>query len=201
MDDLYIPNKMGRILLLALEETLGEDGLQTVLARAGLRDLGDYPPDNLERAFPIPWVPRLTVAMEDLYGVREGRNLAFRAGHACFHLGAQDLSLFLDVLRVALRVLPQNFRLQTGLEVLAEVFNRFTPQSVRVERADGVYRWVVENCGFCLGRVATAPCCHLMGGLLQATLAWFAGKSISVTETTCIANGAPHCTLQVEPGV
>ncbi|RME32984.1 MAG: 4-vinyl reductase, partial [Thermoflexia bacterium] len=87
MNGLYIPNKMGRIFLLALEETLGEEGLQIVLARAGLRDLTDFPPDNLERAFPVPWVPRLTTAMEDLYGVREGRNLSFRAGQACFRLG------------------------------------------------------------------------------------------------------------------
>lgn len=201
MNGLYIPNKMGRILLLALEETLGEDDLQTVLARAGLRDLTDYPPADLERAFPLPWVPRLTAAMEDLYGVREGRNLAFRTGQACFRLGAQDLSLFLDALRFTLRLFPPSLRLQTGLEALAEAFNRFTPQSVRVEWTNGTYSWVVENCGFCLGRTATAPCCHLMGGLLQATLEWFASQPVSVTETTCIANGAPHCTLQVEPGV
>ncbi len=201
MNGLYIPNKMGRIFLLALEETLGEEGLQIVLARAGLRDLTDFPPDNLERAFPVPWVPRLTTAMEDLYGVREGRNLSFRAGQACFRLGARDLALFLDVLGGAMRLLPYSLRLQTGLEVLAEVFNRFTPQSVRIEEAEGAHHWIVENCGFCLGRTTTASCCHLMGGLLQATLAWFTGRGISVSETACIANGAPYCILQVEPGV
>lgn len=197
----YIPNKMGRILLLALEETLGEDDLQTVLARAGLRDLTDYPPDDLAFAFPAIWVPRLAAALEDLYGVREGRNLAFRVGQACFRLGARDLSLFLDLLQIALRLLPPALRLQAGLETLAEAFHRFTSQSVRVERVDGGCRWVVEDCGFCRGRTATSPCCHLMAGLLQATLAWFTARPVAVTETACIANGAPHCTLQVEVGV
>ncbi len=201
MGDEYIPSKMGRILLLALEETLGEDNFQTVLARAGLRDLTNYPADDLAYSFPVLWIPRLAAALEDLYGVREGRELAFRAGQACFRIGARDLSLFLDVLQVALRLLPPVVRFQAGLETLAEAFRRFTAQSVRVERVNGLYHWVMEDCGVCRGRTTASPCCHLMAGLLQATLAWFTGKPVSVTETTCIANGAPHCTLQVELGV
>ena len=48
----YYPNKFARIFLDAMEEVMGKNGLNAVLHLAGLDNLiGNYPPDNLEKAF------------------------------------------------------------------------------------------------------------------------------------------------------
>jgi hypothetical protein len=48
----YYPNKMGRIILLALEEVMGRNGVNAVLNLAKLRQrVNNYPPNNLEKGF------------------------------------------------------------------------------------------------------------------------------------------------------
>jgi len=50
----YYPNKFARIFLDAMEEVMGKNGLNAVLNLAGLPNLiGNYPPDNLEKAFEL----------------------------------------------------------------------------------------------------------------------------------------------------
>lgn len=201
MEEARVPNKIGRIVLMAVKETIGNDDFQTVLARAGLRHLATYPPDNLERNFPTGYFPRLMAALEETYGVGKGRELAFRSGRLCFHLGAQDLGPLLDLAHLALSLLPKRIRAKIGLETLAEMFNRFADQAVHLEEENGHITWVTEHCGICRGRTTTAPCCHFLTGLLQEALRWSTGgDSFPVAEVSCAATGAPHCAFQVEIG-
>ena len=45
----YWPNKMGRMMLLALEDVMGKNGVNAVLNLAKLRHLiNNYPPNNLD---------------------------------------------------------------------------------------------------------------------------------------------------------
>ncbi len=201
MEEARIPNKIGRILLMAVEGTIGSDNLQTILARAGLRHLATYPPDNIEREFPTGYVSRLMTALEEIYGVGKGRELAFRSGRRSFHLGAQDLGLFLDLAGLTFPLLPAQVRAKIGLETLAEILNRFGNQGVHITQENASFTWVVERCGICQGRTTTAPCCHFLTGLLQETLRWSTGgDSFSVAEVSCTATGAPHCAFQVHSG-
>ncbi|NJL95677.1 MAG: hypothetical protein HC915_19075 [Anaerolineae bacterium] len=82
---LYYPNKLARITLEAMEEIMGKNGLNAILNLAGLSEyIGNYPPDNLEKAFDFTDFTALMVALEDMYGPRGGRGLALRAGRAAF---------------------------------------------------------------------------------------------------------------------
>lgn len=199
MKEARIPNKIGRVVLMAMDATIGNTDLQTVLARAGLQHLATYPLDNLERDFPAGHLSRLMRALEETYGAGKGRELALQSGRRCFHLGAQDLGLMRDLADLALPILPTRMRAKIGLVTLAEMFNHFAGQAVHLKEENGHFHWVVEHCGVCQGRKTTAPCCHLLTGLLQELLYWCTGGDrFSVTEVSCTATGAPHCAFQVE---
>ena len=45
----HYPNRMGRIVLMSLEEIIGRSGVSAVLNRVDLKDyIGNYPPHNQE---------------------------------------------------------------------------------------------------------------------------------------------------------
>jgi hypothetical protein len=49
---LYYPNKMGRIVLTAMENIMGRHGVNAILNLAHLQNLVDnYPPNNLDLGF------------------------------------------------------------------------------------------------------------------------------------------------------
>ncbi len=50
--DLYYPNKFGRIIIDALQEVMGKNGLHAVLRLAKLEKyINERPPNNLEKHF------------------------------------------------------------------------------------------------------------------------------------------------------
>jgi len=201
IEETHIPNRFGRFLLMALEQSLGTPGFQAVLGRAGLRHLAAYPADNLERGFPVNLIPRLMAALEEMYGVGKGRELAFQTGRACFHLGIANFGALADAADLLFPLLPSLTRARIGLETVAEVFNRFADGNIQVQKQGDRLLWVVERCGVCQGRTSSSPCCHLLAGLLQETVQWATGKdSVKVTEVVCAAAGGPRCEMEIELG-
>lgn len=195
----FFPNKMGRIVLLALEEVVGNESMDTILTMARMRDrLEQYPPSDFGAGFSFDELARMQQALEELYGVRSGRGLARRLGRVCFIIGAQDLRPVLGVADLAFRVLPLRIRLKAGFEVLAHIFRQFSDHRVRLEEEARYFRWVAERCGVCWGRRSEAPCCHLSVGLLEEVLYWLSGgESFYIEEVSCVAAGDPVCTILV----
>ena len=72
--DYYFPNSLGRIVLLAFEEVMGKNGLNTVLNLASLSSLIDnYPPDNDKRAVSFETLSRIQNSVVQGYGPHGGR--------------------------------------------------------------------------------------------------------------------------------
>ena len=195
----YFPNKLGHILLLALEEVLGQNSLRAVLTLARLPELAEHkPPVNFELAFPFSALVQLTAAMDEIYGPRSGQQHALLAGRAAFRHGIKDFGGLLSVADVAFRVLPLSFRVRLGTEVLAEILNRYSDQRVRLAENAEAYLWIMERCGICWGRQTTYPCCSLAVGLVQEALYWASGgRLVVVEEVTCAARGDPACMLRI----
>ena len=73
----YYPNKMGRIVLLAMEEVMGRNGVNAVLNLAKLKHLvNNYPPNNFDRQFTFEEVGAIQQALDEMYGPRGGRGQA-----------------------------------------------------------------------------------------------------------------------------
>ena len=199
----FYPNKMGRIILLSLEEIIGSRGVNAILNQAGFEQfIENYPPDNLDLEFSFDEVSKLQVALEQIYGTRGGRGVALRAGRASFKYGLREFGPMLGFTDLAFRLLPFDDKLRSGAQVFADVFNRYSDQQVRVEvETDRLY-WQIERCPVCWKRHGDVPLCHLAVGLLQEALYWVSGgKFFNVEETNCIAKGDAVCTIVIEKQV
>jgi predicted hydrocarbon binding protein len=196
----YYPNKMGRIVLLAMEEVMGRNGVNAVLNLARLRQLvNNYPPNNFERQFGFVEVGGIQQALDDMYGPRGGRGLALRAGRACFKYGLKEFGPVLGIADLAFRLLPLTMKMKVGIEVFAETFNKFTDQVVRLSEEPERFVWLIDRCPVCWGRHTDTPCCHLAVGILQEAAYWVSGgRSFFVEEVECIARGDATCTILID---
>ncbi len=195
----YYPNKMGRIVLTALEQITGRHGVNAVLNLADLPHLvNDYPPNNLKRGFSFDEFGAIQQALEEMYGIRGGRGLSLRAGRETWTYALKEFAPILGITDLAVRMLPLGMKLKIGLDVFAETFNKFSDQQVRLSEDDRGYLWIIERCPICWGRTSDAPCCHLAVGLLEESLAWVSrGRQFKVEEVSCIAAGDENCTIVI----
>ncbi len=196
----YYPNKIGRIILLSMEDVMGRNGVNAALALAKLRHLvNNYPPNNLDRQFSFEDYGAINQALDDMYGPRGGRGLALRAGRATFKYGLKEFGAVLGMADLAFRLLPLGMKLKVGFNAFAETFNKFTDQIVRVEEDQDHFYWINERCPVCWGRKSEMPVCHAATGIIQESLHWVSGgKNFRVQEVQCVAMGAPSCNWVID---
>lgn len=194
------PNKMGRMLLLALEDVMGRNGVNAALNLAKLQHLvNNYPPNNLDLEFSFGDLSRIMQSLEDMYGPRGGRGLAIRAGRAGFKYALKDFGSLLGIADLAFRLLPLGMKLKVGLNAMADTFNDFTDQRVRIEEETGRFLYIIERCPVCWERHSDTPCCYAATGLLQETVSWISnGKNFEIQEVSCIAMGDASCTFTID---
>jgi hypothetical protein len=195
----YYPNKMGRIILTAMEEIMGRHGVNAVLNLAHLQHLvNNYPPNNLDLGFTFEEFSAILQTVDEMYGVRGGRGLAMRAGRETWRLALKEFVPVLGISDLAIRTLPLGIKIKIGLDIFAQTFNRFSDQQVRLGEDQRGYLWVIERCPVCWGRTSSLPCCHLAVGLLEQSLDWVSkGRRFRVEEASCIACGDPNCTIVI----
>jgi predicted hydrocarbon binding protein len=196
----FFSNRMGRIILLAMEEILGQREGNDVLRYAGLPEYVDqYSSCNQDLKFPFEHLSRFQAGLEDVYGPRAGRGLGWRIGRASLKYVLQDFGHDLGLTDPAFRFLPLPARLKGGTEALADLFNRFTDQRVWLEMDGKQIYWHIERCPLCWQRKTDGPCCTLAVGLIQEALCWMSGgKYYLVEEKNCVACGDSKCTLVID---
>jgi predicted hydrocarbon binding protein len=196
----FYPPKMGRIILLGMEEVMGRNGVDAVLRLAAFESLlKNDPPARAERVFSFEEVSLLQSTLEQAYGPHGGRGLALRVGRACFKYGLKEYGSILGLTEMAFRLLPLPTKLHTGAKAFADLFNKHTDQRVRVDETENQILWHIDKCPLCWERHAEEPICHLAVGLLQESLYWLSGgKVFNVEETACIARGDPACTILID---
>jgi hypothetical protein len=195
----YYPNKIALIVLQAMEEIMGKNGLNAVLNMAKQPHLIDnYPEDNLNKEFDFAQFSALNGALEEMYGPRGGRGLALRGGRAAFARGLQGFGALAGVGDLAFKVLPLGAKLKMGLPAMAGIFTQVSDQISRVVEKDDHFEYYIDRCPCCWGRKADKAMCHMATGLLQEGLRWVSGgKEFRVDETACIAIGDPSCVFHV----
>jgi predicted hydrocarbon binding protein len=196
----YWPNKMGRMLLLALEDVMGRNGVNAVLNLAKLPyRVNSYPPNNLELGFSFRELSKVMQTLEDMYGPRGGRSLAIRAGRAGFKYGLRDFGSLLGLADLAFRLLPLGVKLKVGLSAMGDTFNNFTDQRVRIQEDPERFIYIIDRCPVCWERSSDVPCCYAATGLLQEMVSWISGgKSFRVKEVSCIGAGDETCTFTID---
>jgi predicted hydrocarbon binding protein len=196
----HYPERMGRILLQAMEEIMGRNGVNAVLRLGSLEALIDnYPPPTSDLNFPFETISQLQSALEQAYGPRGGRGVALRVGRACFSHGLREYGTQLGLTETVFRLLPLQTKIRLGARSFADLFNHHTDQLVRLEEKETHLYWHIDRCPLCWGRHTDEPSCHLAVGWLQEALYWLSnGKIFHVEETHCIARGDPSCTIDID---
>jgi predicted hydrocarbon binding protein len=196
----YYPNKMGQILLRGMEEILGQTGINAVLNQSAHPYLiNNYPPNNLERQFKFSDISKINATLEEIYGVRGGQGLAIRSGRACFKYGLREFVPDSGSANLEFRLLPLNYKILQGANLLAGLFNTYSDQRVQVEDKENYILWHTQHCPICWQRRADRPACHLMVGTFQEALFWLSGgKYFIVEEILCIARGDSTCTFRID---
>ena len=194
------PNKISRIVLQALSDVLGANDSNAVLTTARLSHLIGGPlPADFEPGLTFAEAGRLFEAIEGIYGVQGGRRLSRQAGRESFKYWIEGFGSLIGLADLAFRILPLAMRARIGLEVAAEILNRYSGQRVSLGEGHESYFFVLETCGFCEGRRTEEPACAFPIGILEEMLFWVSrGRRFVVEETTCIACGDPVCTLCID---
>ena len=194
----FYPNNMGRIILLALEDVIGQTGINMLTNLSEQVEQNTLPPANFDRHFPFERLSTLMAGLENYYGSRAGRGLALRTGQACFQYGLENYGALLGASDMAFRLLPLPTKLKIGAELFAQAFNQFSDQQVQISETEEIISWQIERCPLCWQRHTDAPACHLAVGILQEALYWISsGKYFNVEETSCIAQGDSACTIEI----
>jgi len=194
--DYFYPNKFGLIIVEALEDVMGKNGLNAILNLAGLGQMiGNYPEDNLHKGFDFSDVSGINQALEEMYGPRGGRGLALRAGRATFSDALRNFGALAGAGDLAFKVLPLKAKLRIGVPAMAKIFSQMSDQITSVEEREDVFIYTIHRCPVCWGRSGlTKPVCFIAVGLLQEGLKWVSGgNEFRVNESKCVAMGNEVC--------
>ena len=200
LSGLYYPNKFGLLVIDALRDVMGQNGIDAILRLSNLDKMVDnYPPNNLEKAFDFAALSSIMISLDELYGTRGGQGLASRAGKALFADGLKDFGAVAGVGDLALRLLPLRAKVKLGLPAFASIFNQITDQKVEVAEDGSDFLWKITVCPVCWGRgQSNKPVCHLAGGLLEESLRWVSGGAeFGVIEELCHAQGDTLCQFRI----
>lgn len=195
----YYPNKMARIFVLAIEETIGPEAMQSVYDLAGVPKELYPPPNNFAKAFDFAYYGGIGAALEKLYGLRGERGLALHAGRASFAGGLAEFGSVIGVSELTFKTIPLRTKLKIGLRALAETFGKFSDVVAQVEDADDYFIYTIQRCPGCWGRSSDRPICYNAVGVIEEGLRWLSsGKSFRVEEIKCHAAGAEACVFQIQ---
>lgn len=197
-EDAVIVNALVRQALIAAEEVMGTNGLNTVLRTSGLeRFVGNFPPDNLEPGIHASEYAQVNQAIEEFYG-RGGRGMLRRIGKVSFEYAVREQAALLGVAGAALKLLPEKQRIKFILNSMVNALEKSNPQVNAWVDGDGENLAFVEaSCAICHSRESEKPICYLYLGSIGEAVRWATGKEHLVTETHCIAQGDPHCRFEV----
>ena len=202
MEDRLMPNANLRLLLVALQEVMGENGLKAVLKQGGLgRFIDHFPPDDTQRESRFSEYGQIQQAVESFYGGPRGaRAMMRRAGLATFQHTLKSRPAILGLAGLALKALPEGTRIKFILDRVAKASTDEVNLPAHVEDKDDHFLFVAEACT-CVFRQRDpklGPCCFVTAGVLEGAVEWAAGKKHAVKELTCLQNGDDACRYRID---
>jgi predicted hydrocarbon binding protein len=197
----YYANKFALIILDALSDIMGENGLKAVLNLAHLPELIDnYPLDNLQKEFDFADVSAINQALEEMYGPRGGRGLALRVGRSTFADALKNFGALAGAGDMAFKILPLHTKMRIGIPAMARIFSQLSDQYSTSKEVDDTFVYTIHRCPVCWGRSELdKPVCFIAVGLLQEGLKWLSGgKEFRINESKCIAMGDAVCEFVIQ---
>jgi predicted hydrocarbon binding protein len=191
--DRTLSNRRTKIILLAIQEVLGRNGLTAMLKRAKLqRYIGELSPAEAEfDALRASEYATLLQAIEAQYG-SGARGQLNRIGHECFKQLLELDAWNWNMLSLTNRLMPTRERIKRSLTQLAQSMAepsgdiKVTSDGEQLVFTDSISDGTSE-------RTRATEICWLTVGELQECVYWATGENYEVTEVDCKAKGDPAC--------
>lgn len=196
----FYPNKFARIYLIALEQILGENGLEEILQAAHLGILmSSFPSIDLEKEFDFSSMAMIHSALDEAYGPRGGRSITQRAG-GLFFTGLKDFGALAGVSNSNFTEQSLSARLKVVIPTIARIFSKFSDQLCTVQDSGDIFLFHNHRCPACWGRMSDGRMmCYSFVGMLKEALRWLGGgREFRVEEITCKARGEECCTFRIQ---
>jgi predicted hydrocarbon binding protein len=197
----YLPSRWGRRILLALEDLIGNAGIQALLNLAKLNQyIEEIPMATLEKNFEFADFSSLFIALEEMYGKRGGQGLAQRIGRITFRESVSSLGAFADTKEGAFKALPLNIKSKIGLSALSKIFSELSDQRTSLKETEKEFHYIVHRNPICWERNNEAkPICYFHIGFLEEAMQQISGGSeFRVDEAECQAMGALTCNFIIQ---
>ncbi len=191
----FFPNKAVLDQLCALEDLMGKNGLSAVLNLSGLKGWIDhYPPDDLEKQIDFADVASIQLALEEVYGVRAGRNIARRSAWPGMEGALRQIGALDPLSEVATSARAPGEKIAIALTSLAAALSRLSDQASQVRPTESGQLFSSQPCPHCWGRKASEPVCHTIVGVIEELCGRVAGgAACTVQEIACTACGSDDC--------
>jgi predicted hydrocarbon binding protein len=197
-EDRMMPNANLRVLLVAIEEVMGENGAKAVLNAGGLGHFIDnYPPNDTKLEASFADFGAAQQAVEDFYGPRGARAMLIRIGRATFRYTLQEQPAILGLAGLALKALPVGTRMKKVLDNITKAANDDVNLKAHLREEPDAYYYVNEMCPCRWRPKHDKPACFVTVGVLQEAMLWATGKNYKVEEVTCISNMASACVYKI----
>ena len=178
---------------------MGKNGVSALLNMAGLSEWsGSYPPDDLEKAVDFSMISAIQWSLEEVYGLRGGRNLARRAAQTSLAHISERLGSSPDVEETVTDESPVN-RSLPALQWLVEFLTNHCDQVTTIEVDSDKVLLRTSPCPYCWGRKSKDPSCHGMIGYIEHSLqATSSEQSYLIKELQCLGMGDDHCEFSIQ---
>ena len=192
---LYYPNNLARIMLLALEDVMGANGVNALLSLADKREyIGNYPPDNMENQVDFADISTVIGTLDEMYGARGSRVLAMRTGMAVFDETLKNIGEAVDVNDEGFVALPLIEKMRVGLSFVGISLTQSTKNVPVMKEENDHFTYAFPLCPVCWGRKTSEPTCHLLAGTLRGGLRWVTrGINFNVTQVKAHSCGDDVC--------
>jgi predicted hydrocarbon binding protein len=200
VEDRLMENKAFRVILLGIEEIVGENGLKSVLNYSGLtKYIDNLPPNDTEKGGPrISESTRLDVAIEEVFGKQGARAILFQVGRMIAKWGLDENPDVAQAAQSAFSTMSERDRAKTILTYAANEISIQLNTETWVEEDGDDFLIKDKACTYCYGRTSDAPVCHPANGFWAGLVDWAVGnKEWRAKETSCTAMGEPFCTCRV----
>ncbi len=200
MEDRLIENKAFRVILLGINEIVGENGLKSVLNYSGLtKYIDNLPPNDAEKGGTrISDVTRLEMAIEEIFGKQGSRAILLQVGRMIAREGLEANPDVAQAAKSAFSTMSEYDRVKTILTYAASTVTKQLDTETWVEEEGEDFLYKDKASTYCFGRNSDAPVCHPVDGFLAALVAWAVDNSgWKAKETTCMAMGEPQCTYRI----
>lgn len=195
-----LPNQFVAVLLRALDELMGTNGLKALLNAAGQSEwINDPPPDNDQRGVDFAHLSNLMQALVDLYGEKGAQSLMRPANSKVFEqLWANNPHFDLTQHEEFLK-LDAIEKIQTGMDAFASVLSETSDLASHSARHDASISFTLEKCPYCWGVESESARCSAFIGLLESAAKKFApDSSIMIVESSCGCGGSNNCVFEIK---